>query len=48
MVWLNGSVLHDPPEKIYECRVCQISVIKHANGDYDVREIGDKQPATAN
>ncbi len=37
MVWLNGSVLHNPPEKQYECRVCQISVITHADGNYEIK-----------
>ncbi|HVX02189.1 MAG TPA: hypothetical protein VHA09_03470 [Nitrososphaera sp.] len=32
MVWLNGSVLHDPPTKFYECRQCKISVTKFADG----------------
>ena len=42
MVWLNGSVLHDPPEKIYECRNCQLSVVKHSTGDYDMRPLDGK------
>ena len=37
MVWLNGSVLHDPPEKHYECRVCKLTVVRHASGDYDIQ-----------
>ncbi|HKU50405.1 MAG TPA: hypothetical protein VJP79_10665 [Nitrososphaera sp.] len=47
MVWLNGSILHDPPEKIYECRNCRVSVIKHPSGDYDIKALDEKpqQPA---
>ena len=40
MVWLNGSVLHDPPVKQYECRRCQIFVVKHADGNYEIQPIG--------
>ncbi|HZB80260.1 MAG TPA: hypothetical protein VE264_03170 [Nitrososphaera sp.] len=36
MVWLNGSVLHDPPVKQYECRGCQLFVVKYQDGNYDV------------
>ncbi|MGI0037313.1 MAG: hypothetical protein ACRD99_03035 [Nitrososphaera sp.] len=46
MVWLNGSIMHDPPVKNYECRVCHLSVTKYADGDYDVKPIvenGEKQ-----
>jgi hypothetical protein len=39
MVWLNGSVLHDPPVKQYECRICRLSVSKFADGEYDVKSI---------
>jgi hypothetical protein len=42
MVWLNGSILHDPPEKIYECRNCRVSVIKHPSGDYDIKALDEK------
>jgi hypothetical protein len=28
MVWLNGSILHDPPTKFYHCRRCNIHVTK--------------------
>jgi len=43
MVWLNGSVLHDPPVKQYECRRCQLFVIKYADGDYEMKPI-EQQP----
>ncbi|MFL6371621.1 MAG: hypothetical protein ACJ70U_07610 [Nitrososphaera sp.] len=36
MVWLNGSVLHDPPVKQYECRGCQLFVVKYQDGNYEV------------
>ncbi|MDQ3883230.1 MAG: hypothetical protein M3243_04160 [Thermoproteota archaeon] len=36
MVWLNGSVLHDPPVKQYECRECKLFVVKYQDGNYDV------------
>jgi hypothetical protein len=42
MVWINGSVLHDPPEKLYECRICRLSVVKHANGDYDTQPLNEQ------
>ena len=32
MVWLNGSVLHDPPVKFYQCRRCGINATKWADG----------------
>ena len=35
MVWLNGSVLHDPPMKFYNCRICGIRVVKYADGSFD-------------
>lgn len=46
MVWINGSVLHDPPEKLYECRICQLFVVKHADGDYDVRPLKELDQKT--
>jgi hypothetical protein len=39
MVWLNGSVLHDPPVKIYECRRCQLSVTKYPDGTYEAKPL---------
>jgi hypothetical protein len=36
MVWLNGSVLHDPPVKQYECRGCKLFVVKYQDGNYEV------------
>jgi hypothetical protein len=49
MVWLNGSIMHDPPVKNYECRVCQLSVIKFADGEFEVKpldENAEKQQPT--
>jgi endogenous inhibitor of DNA gyrase (YacG/DUF329 family) len=49
MVWLNGSIMHDPPVKNYECRVCRLSVTKYADGEYEVKpldENGEKQQPT--
>ena len=37
MVWLNGSILHDPPVKQYECRACQLFVVKYPDGTYDAK-----------
>jgi hypothetical protein len=39
MVWLDGSVLHDLPVKHYECRICQLTVVKYPDGTYEVRPI---------
>jgi hypothetical protein len=38
MVWLNGSVLHDPPTKFYECRQCKIKVTKLADGTIETEQ----------
>ena len=35
MVWINGSVLHDTPIKLYQCRHCSIDVTKYEDGSYD-------------
>jgi transposase-like protein len=39
MIWLNGSVLHEPPVKQYECRRCQLFVVKYADGNYEMKSI---------
>ena len=44
MVWLNGSVLHDPPIKNYECRICQLSVIKYPDGNYEANPLEQEPP----
>ncbi len=38
MIWLNGSISHDPPIKYYECRVCNINVTKQPDGSYEMVE----------
>ena len=43
MVWLNGSVLHDPPVKQYECRRCQIFLVKYADGNYEIMSAEPEQ-----
>jgi hypothetical protein len=35
MVWKNGSILHDPPIKRYECGYCEIIVTKYIDGSYE-------------
>ena len=42
MVWLNGSVLHDPPVKEYECRRCQLFVVKYPDGNYEAKPIAQQ------
>jgi len=38
MVWLNGSVAHDPPTKYYSCRRCNIELTKYADGSYEITQ----------
>ena len=38
MIWLNGSISHDPPIKYYECRVCNINVTKQPDDSYEIVE----------
>jgi transcription elongation factor Elf1 len=42
MIWLNGSISHDPPIKYYECRVCNINVTKQPDGSYETVEAKNK------
>jgi hypothetical protein len=35
MVWKNGSIVHDPPTKRYECGYCEIIVTKYGDGSYE-------------
>ena len=37
MVWLNGSINHDPPTKYYQCRNDNIYVTKFQDGTYDIQ-----------
>jgi hypothetical protein len=39
MIWLNGSISHDPPIKYYSCRDCMIGVSKYSETNYDIYEI---------
>ena len=43
MVWLNGSISHDPPVKYYTCRICNVNVTKQYDGSYNVTEIKAEQ-----
>jgi hypothetical protein len=38
MIWLNGSISHDPPIKYYTCRGCKIGVSRYSETSYDVYE----------
>ena len=35
MVWKNGSIMHDPPTKRYECGYCEIIVTRYVDGSYE-------------
>jgi hypothetical protein len=48
MVWLNGSICHDPPVKYYLCRICGIYVTKQLDNSYEFTEIKDEKKAVAN
>jgi transposase-like protein len=39
MVWINGSISHDPPIKYYVCRSCNVNVTKHHDDSYEIEEI---------
>ncbi len=41
MVWLNGSISHDPPVKQYECRNCNIRLIKQPDGSHEIVQLKD-------
>jgi transposase-like protein len=38
MIWLNGSISHDPPIKYYTCRGCKIGVSRYSETSYDMYE----------
>jgi hypothetical protein len=42
MVWLNGSITHDRPVKHYQCRICNITVIRQPDGFYQIFQGKDK------
>ncbi|MFY9873462.1 MAG: hypothetical protein WAK17_27460 [Candidatus Nitrosopolaris sp.] len=37
MVWLNGSIMHDPPINYYQCRNDNIYVTKFQDGTYEIQ-----------
>jgi hypothetical protein len=37
MVWLNGSIVHDPPINYYQCRNDNIYVRKFQDGTYEIQ-----------
>jgi len=39
MVWLNGSISHDPPVKYYLCRICNVNVTKQPDESYEVTKV---------
>jgi len=43
MVWLNGSISHDPPLKYYQCRICNVNVTKFPDETYEILEIKGQQ-----
>ncbi|MGC2427290.1 MAG: hypothetical protein WA421_09655 [Nitrososphaeraceae archaeon] len=43
MVWLNGSISHDPPVKYYLCRICNVNVTKQLDGSYEVTKVKAEQ-----
>ena len=43
MIWLNGSISHDPPLKYYQCRICKVNVTKYPDDTYEILEIKDQR-----
>jgi hypothetical protein len=43
MVWLNGSILHDPPTKFYHCRRCNIHVTRLPDGSIETDQPEQQQ-----
>jgi transposase-like protein len=43
MVWLNGSISHDPPVKHYTCRICNVYITKQNDNSYQIDEIRSEQ-----
>ena len=39
MLWLNGSISHDPPVKYYLCRICNVNVTKQSDESYEVTKV---------
>ena len=38
MIWINGSISHDPPVKYYICENCKIEVTKYSETNYEIFE----------
>ena len=36
MIWLNGSISHDPPTKYYSCQPCKIGISKNSEEKYEI------------
>ena len=36
MVWLNGSISHDPPVKYYLCWICNVYITKQPDNSYEI------------
>jgi len=39
MVWLNGSISHEVPTKLYTCRLCNINIIKYPDGSEELEQL---------
>jgi hypothetical protein len=39
MVWLNGSIGHDPPVKYYLCRICNVCITKQPDNSYEITKV---------
>lgn len=39
MVWLNGSISHDPPVKHYTCKQCMINVSVEDDGNTTIEKL---------
>jgi len=39
MVWLNGSISHDPPVKYYLCRICNVCITKQPDNSYEITKV---------
>jgi endogenous inhibitor of DNA gyrase (YacG/DUF329 family) len=43
MVWLNGSISHNPPVKYYTCRICNVYITKQIDDSYEINQIQSEQ-----
>jgi hypothetical protein len=46
MVWLNGSISHDPPIKYYLCRNDNIYVTKQPDDSYEVTKVKSEEKSS--